>query len=150
MADTQETSPKSFLVPRSQFFSKDYNLVKFWIQLKFEKADWSSLMRRIQKCNKMCLMVKNVRARFFEKGAIPKCPVYSSTKSLEIMGPSQMVCCMHFWLPLKTPFIFVFTFLDWHQLTTPAPVFSLPLLVVHLACQCCIIRLSPLLHQRLA
>jgi hypothetical protein len=26
---------------------------------------------------KMGLMVKNVRARVFEKGAIPKCPVYS-------------------------------------------------------------------------
>jgi hypothetical protein len=34
-------------------------------------------MKRIQKCNKMGLMVKNERARFFEKGPFPKCPVYS-------------------------------------------------------------------------
>jgi hypothetical protein len=33
-------------------------------------------MREIQKCNKMGLAIKNVRARFFEKGAFPKCPVY--------------------------------------------------------------------------
>jgi hypothetical protein len=32
-------------------------------------------MRGIQKCNEMGLMVKNVRARIFEKGAFPKCPV---------------------------------------------------------------------------
>jgi hypothetical protein len=34
-------------------------------------------MRRNQKCNKMGLTVKKVRARIFEKGAFPKCPVYS-------------------------------------------------------------------------
>jgi hypothetical protein len=35
-------------------------------------------MRGIQKCNKMGLTIKNVRAWFFEKGAFPKCLVYSN------------------------------------------------------------------------
>ncbi len=95
--------------PKSSFFDygpslqifflpcQNVYLIKFWIQFKFEVTDWSSLMRGIQKCSKMGLMVKNVnvRAIFFEKGAFPKCPVYCRTLDSLLIFFELQDCLRH-------------------------------------------------------
>jgi hypothetical protein len=51
-------------------------------------TDGFGLMRGIKKCNKIGLMVKKFENQIFEKGAIPKYPVYYTFSPLSLLSLS--------------------------------------------------------------